>query len=87
MVRSPCRWQGGGMEITEWWPTLDSKARAWLIAHNGEPVAPEVLTQIVTAGGSVNSRGWWIGTSGPDGFYLSDKAVDWIEMTANDETA
>ena len=65
---------------------LDSDAQAWLITHNGEAVAPEVLSRIVTAGGSVNSRGWWIGSSGADGFYLSDEAVDWIEMRANDET-
>ena len=74
------------MEIMEWWPMLDSDAQAWLIAHNGEAVAPAVLSKIVTAGGSVNSRGWWIGSSGADGFFLSDKAVDWIEMKANDET-
>jgi hypothetical protein len=86
VVRSTRRWQGGGMEIMEWWPTLDSDAQAWLIAHNGEPVAPEVLSQIVTAGGSANARGWWIGPSGPDGLYLSDRAVDWIERMANDET-
>ena len=52
------------MEIMEWWPKLDSDAQAWLMAHNGEAVAPEVLSKIVTAGGSVNSRGWWIGSSG-----------------------
>ncbi|MET1082847.1 MAG: hypothetical protein ABWY12_07315 [Burkholderiales bacterium] len=74
------------MEITEWWHKLDSDAQAWLVAHNGEAVAPEVLSKIVTAGGTVNSRGWWIGASGHDGFHLSDKAVDWIEMRANDET-
>lgn len=74
------------MEIMQWWPKLDSDTRAWLIAHNGEAVAPEVLSKIVTAGGYLNSRGWWIGTSGSDGFYLSDKAVDWVEMRANGET-
>ena len=39
---------------------------------------------------SIFQSGWkalkWIGTSGPDGLYLSDKAVDWIEKIANDET-
>ncbi len=29
-----------------WWPKLDSKAQAWLIAHNGEAVSPEVLSKI-----------------------------------------
>ncbi|WP_214467821.1 hypothetical protein [Microbacterium flavescens] len=73
------------MEIVEWWPKLDSDAKAWLIAHNGEPVSPEVLSEIIAVGGSVNS-GAWVGESGPDGFFLSDEAVDWIEAAANDES-
>lgn len=73
------------MQIIDWWPKLDSDAQAWLIAHNGEAVSPEVLIKIVAAGGSVTSKAWWIGEHGPDGFYLSDEAVDWIETTANDE--
>ena len=74
------------MEIIEWWPKLDSDARAWLIAHNGESVPPEVLSKIVAAGGSVTSSAGWVGESAPDGFFLSDEAVDWIEATANDES-
>ncbi len=74
------------MEIIEWWPKLDADARAWLVAHNGEAVAPDVLLEIVAAGGSVTSDAWWVGESGPDGFFLSDEAVDWIEATANGES-
>ncbi|WP_137846122.1 hypothetical protein [Microbacterium sp. 2FI] len=74
------------MELTEWWPKLDSDTQAWLIAHNGEAVSPDVLSQIVAVGGSVTSSAWWVGESGPDGFMLSDEAVDWIETTANDES-
>jgi hypothetical protein len=74
------------MEIIEWWPKLDSDAKAWLIAHNGEAVSPEVLSKIVAAGGSVTSSERWVGESGPDGFFLSDEAVDWVETTANDES-
>jgi hypothetical protein len=74
------------MEIIEWWPTLDSDAKAWLIAHNGEAVSPEVLSNIVAAGGSVTSSALWVGESGPDGLFLSDEAVDWIETAANDES-
>ncbi len=74
------------MEITEWWPQLDADAKAWLIAHNGEAVSPEVLSKIVAAGGAVASDAWWVGESGPDGFSFSDRAVDWIETTANGET-
>lgn len=74
------------MQIIEWWPRLDSEARAWLIAHNGESVTPEVLVQIVAAGGSVTSDAWWVGETAPDGFFLSDEAVDWIEAEANGES-
>jgi hypothetical protein len=74
------------MEIIEWWPKLDSEAKAWLIAHNGEAVSPQVLSQIRAADGSVTPSAWWVGESGPDGFHLSDEAVDWIEAAANDES-
>ena len=73
------------MEIIEWWQKLDPDAQAWLIAHNGEAVSPEVLKKITAAGGSVSSSAWWVGDSGPDGFFLSDEAVDWIEAAANEE--
>jgi len=46
-----------------------------------------VLAKIVAAGGSLTSDAWWIGEEGPDGFYLSDEAIDWIEATANGEKA
>lgn len=72
------------MQILEWWPKLDSDAKAWLIAHNGESVAPEVLSKITA--GTVTTNTWWVGEDGPDGFYLSDEAVDWIETVANDES-
>ncbi|MBT2531123.1 hypothetical protein J7E83_03085 [Arthrobacter sp. ISL-48] len=74
------------METIEWWPKLDPDAQAWLIAHNGEAVTPEVLNKIAAAGGLVTSGEPWIGESGPEGFYLSDEALDWIETTANDES-
>ncbi len=70
------------MKIAEWWPQLDSDAQAWLIAHNGEAVAPDVMGKIVAVAGSV----WEAGESGPDGAFLTDEAVDWIEMIANDES-
>jgi hypothetical protein len=73
------------MEIFEWWPKLDSDAKAWLIAHNGEAVSPDVMDKIAAAGGSVILGGWWVGESGPNGFFLSDEAVDWIETIANEE--
>jgi hypothetical protein len=74
------------MQSLEWWPKLDSHTQAWLVAHNGEAVPPEVLSKVIAAGGSVTLNAWWVGESGPDGFSLSDAAVDWIEATANGES-
>ncbi|WP_127474900.1 hypothetical protein [Microbacterium sulfonylureivorans] len=70
------------MEIIEWWPKLDPDARAWLIAHNGEAVVPDVLNKIAAVAGSAHE----VGESGPDGLVLSDEDVDWIEARANDES-
>jgi hypothetical protein len=70
------------MRIAEWWPRLDSDTQSWLIAHNGEAVAPDVMSKIVAVAGSV----WEVGESGSDGIFLSDEAVDRIEATANDES-
>ncbi|MET0780610.1 MAG: hypothetical protein ABWY26_05760 [Microbacterium sp.] len=75
------------MEIDQWWPNLDSETREWLMAHNGEAVPAEVLSKIAAAGGAVTSGARWVGESGPDGFFLSDEAVDWIEEIANSESA
>lgn len=73
------------MEIREWWPKLDAESQAWLIVHNGEALAPDVLRRIEAVSGSLASSASWAGERGPDGFVLSDDAVDWIETTANDE--
>ena len=74
------------MNIDEWWPKLDPGTRDWLIAHNGEAVPEHILGHIEAAGGAVASDSWWIGQRGPDGFYLSDEATDWVEAIANGET-
>ena len=73
------------MNIVAWWPKLESSAREWLLANNGDAVSAEVLSQIKAAGGVVTSEEWWVGESGPTGFYLSDEATDWIAATANGE--
>ena len=73
------------MNIDEWWPRLDPGTREWLIAHNGEAVPAAVLSKIVWAGGVVTSDAGWVGADGPEGFYLSDEATDWIEASANEE--
>ena len=73
------------MESIEWWPSLDAATKDWLITHNGEALPAEVLGRIVAAGGIVTSNALWIGEDGPDGFFLSDEAVDWIEAVGNAE--
>ncbi|MFT2816396.1 hypothetical protein [Leifsonia sp. A12D58] len=73
------------MEIDEWWPNLSDSAREWLIANNGDAVPATILDEIVAAGGVMNDEANWVGESGPDGFFLSDEATDWIEASANDE--
>lgn len=73
------------MNIEDWWPNLSASARQWLIANNGDVVSPVILDEIAEAGGVVDSEADWIGESGPEGFFLSDSAIDWIEAAANDE--
>ncbi|WP_158865801.1 hypothetical protein [Leifsonia sp. AG29] len=73
------------MDISEWWPRLPESARRWLIDHNGEAIPAGVVADIESAGGVVDSKEWWVGGRGPDGLYLSDHAIDWVEAVANDE--
>lgn len=73
------------MESIEWWTSLDAGTKEWLIAHNGEALPADVRAKVVAAGGDVASDAWWVGEQGPDGFHLSDRAVDWIEAVGNDE--
>lgn len=68
-----------------WWPKLKLSTREWLIENNGDAVPAEVVTEITEAGVSVISDAWWVGQSGPSGFYISDAATDWIEAVANNE--
>jgi hypothetical protein len=71
------------MKIFEWWPLVDAETRDWLIEHNGEPLPPHVIDDIMAATGGTSDSEWWAGES--DGPQLSDEAVDWIEAIANDE--
>ena len=74
------------MSIDAWWPKLDTATQEWLVANNGDAVPAEVVSEIVAAGGAVSSDVGSFGKSDPEGFYLSDETVDWIEATANGET-
>jgi hypothetical protein len=73
------------MDISQWWPLVQPSTRAWLIAHNGEPLPPPIIADIAWNGFAVNAAQSWIEGSSPEGFSLSDAAIDWIEATANGE--
>lgn len=47
VVPDACREDTGDVGDLTWWDGVDDQARAWLIAHNGEAVAPDVLDQTV----------------------------------------
>ena len=73
------------MSIEQWWSKLKPSTREWLIENNGDVVPAEIAAEIIEAGGSIASDSWWIGRSGPAGFYISDEGADWIEAVANGE--
>ncbi len=73
------------MSIEHWWPKLKPSTQKWLIENNGDVVSPDVVSEITHVGGVITSDAWWVGESGPSGFYLSDEAVDWVEAVANGE--
>lgn len=73
------------MSIEQWWPKLEPSTRQWLIDNNGDAVPEDVVDEIIAAGGVTDSVAWWVGQSGPSGFYFSDEAVDWIETVGNGE--
>ena len=72
------------MSIDDWWPRLSPGVREWLIAHNGEPLNPEVAAAIQRAGGTFDSEDGAANPSMP--FELNDGAIDWIETVANEES-
>ncbi|TFD87838.1 hypothetical protein [Cryobacterium serini] len=69
------------MNIELWWPKLTPSTRQWLIQNNGDTVQPELVGEIMRAGGEVatDSEGE------QSGVYLSDDDIDWIETVANEE--
>lgn len=73
------------MSLETWWSAVRPETRDWLVAHNGEPLPPEVVDEIIRVAGPVRSDSWWVGSTATDGLELSDAAVDWIEAAANDE--
>jgi hypothetical protein len=73
------------MSLEAWWPLLQPETRDWLIANNGDPLSTQAVDDIVRVGGPPPPNAWWAAENGPDGFYLSDAGIDWIEAVANGE--
>lgn len=71
--------------IEHWWPRLSQETRDWLVAHNGDEVPAAVVAEITRAGGLVAGDAWGAGHDTPQGAYLPDEVVDWIEAVANGE--
>lgn len=72
--------------IEHWWPRLSQETRDLLIAGNGDEVPASVIAEITRAGGQVASDDREAGHANPQGTYLPDEVVDWIEAVANGET-
>lgn len=83
---NPAGWQTVAMSIEQWWPKLQLSTREWLIRNNGDAVPAGIVAEIRDAGGTVDGGQWWVGQDDGSGFYFSDRAIDWIEAVANDET-
>ena len=73
------------MSLEAWWPLLPPATRDWLIANNGDRLSASVLDDIAQVGGPPPADAWWVGSNGPNGCYLSDAGMDWIETVANAE--
>jgi hypothetical protein len=71
--------------IEHWWPRLSQETQDWLVAHNGDEVPAAVVAEITRAGGVVAGDAWGAGHDTPQGAYLPDEVVDWIEAVANGE--
>jgi hypothetical protein len=71
--------------INDWWFRLSQETRDWLVANNGDEVPAAVIAEITRAGGRVATDAWGAGHDTPQGSYLSDEVVDWIEAVANGE--
>ena len=80
--RRATRRHSGSVDLPTLWPRLDMQTRDWLMAHNGEPLAPAVVDALTLANGGSTDTSWF--SDHEDG-VLTDEAVDWIEGVANDE--
>ena len=74
------------MPAHEWWDKVSPASRDWLRTHRDEAMPAGVADDVFRARGPVTSGAWWPGvSSGPDGFYISDDAQEWIEILSMDD--
>lgn len=73
------------MIIEAWWLMLRLETRQWLVANNGDAIPPQIVDEIVAAGGPAATDPWWADLDGSPGRSMPDDAVDWIEEAANEE--
>lgn len=74
------------MNISQWWPRLSPGTREWLVAHNGEPLDPQVRAEILELNEQRTELSWWSGESVDGRSELTDEAIDWIEAQSNGES-
>jgi hypothetical protein len=77
-------WDDARVSIEQWWPKLTPAAREWLIAHNGEPLTPQILAAVSDSGDAADPSDWWWDSASGE-LAFSDAGVDWIEAVANGE--
>ncbi|MDR6867071.1 hypothetical protein J2Y69_001670 [Microbacterium resistens] len=74
------------MNLAQWWAALSEADRDHLIAHNGEPLAPDLRERVLAAGRQGQDAPAGSGLFDPDDpSTLADAVVDWVEAVANDE--
>jgi hypothetical protein len=68
------------------WPELRPATREWLIAHNGESVPANIISEVTRLGGPLAIGTAWVNDeTSSASFHFSDEVTDWIEQIANGE--
>jgi hypothetical protein len=70
--------------MIQWWPIVSTETRQWLAGHNGEPLTPPIIADIMAVTNGATMPEWRAGESA-DGPHLTDAAVDWVDAVANGE--
>lgn len=67
------------------WLELRPETREWLIAHNGESVPGNIISEVTRLSGPMAVGTIWVDDPSSASFHFSDEVTDWIEQTANGE--